>query len=255
MNDIELKERLDILVDKVNRLDFIENDPIGIPHRYSGKQDIEISGLFAAVLAWGQRKTIINKTNELLRLMDDVPYDFIVNHSEEDRKPFERFVHRTFQGIDAICFLAFLQQHYRQYDSLEQAFYPDPSSSYRQEDGLNHFYNYFCSTPDMLRRTQKHIASPSKNSTCKRLNMYLRWMVRYDDRGVDFGLWHSIPMSELMMPLDVHVEKYGRAFGLLTRKQRDWRAVIELTEALSRFDSKDPVKYDYALFGLGVMKS
>ncbi len=252
--NIALKDRLDELVDSVNRIGFIEHDPIGIPHRFTLMQDIEISGLLAAVLAWGQRKTIINKTTELLNRMDNQPYDFILHHSENDRKPFLNFVHRTFQGIDAIYFLDFLQRHYRQYDTLESAFYPDIAKPYRQEEALNDFCSYFCSSRDLLQRTQKHIASPAKKSTCKRLNMYLRWMVRSDDRDVDFGLWKTIPMSGLMMPLDVHVENYARKFGLLTRKQRDWLAVVELTEALKDFDPHDPVKYDFALFGLGVME-
>jgi uncharacterized protein (TIGR02757 family) len=254
MHDTGLKDRLDDLVDRVNRLDFIENDPIGIPHRFTSKQDIEISGFLAAILAWGQRKTIINKTNELISMMDNDPYRFIVGHSEEDRKPFVNFVHRTFQGADALYFLEFLQQHYRRFESLEQAFVPNLSTVYRQEDALNHFYQYFSASPHLLQRTLKHIASPAKKSTCKRLNMFLRWMVRSDDRGVDFGIWKSIPMSGLMIPLDVHVEKYSRQFGLLKRKQRDWLAVTELTTSLAMFDEADPVKYDFALFGLGVMK-
>jgi uncharacterized protein (TIGR02757 family) len=250
----QLRTILDELVVKHNRPGFIPLDPIGIPHRFSLRQDIEIAGFFAAILAWGNRKTIINKTNELLDLMDDDPYRFIVNHVERDRKRFEGFVHRTFQGIDALYFVDFLQRHYRTHESLETAFYRVSHGDYDQESALNRFYAYFSDSLHLLPRTLKHVACPEKKSTCKRLNMYLRWMVRHDDQGVDFGLWRSIPMSGLMIPLDVHVEHYSRQFGLLTRKQRDWQSVVELTTALRQMDPTDPVKYDFALFGLGAIK-
>jgi uncharacterized protein (TIGR02757 family) len=253
LSNSELKEILDSLVDKVNNLDFIEDDPICIPHGFSSRQDIEIAGLFAATLAWGQRKTIVNKSRELIRLMDNEPYAFVSDHSASDRRRFEHFVHRTFQGVDASYFLEFLQHVYSQVDSLEDIFYGDRSMPYRQEVAINSFHDLFVSFAAMPKRTGKHVASPAKKSTCKRLNMYLRWMVRSDNKGVDFGLWNSIPMSELMIPLDVHVENYARQFGLLNRKQRDWLSVVELTNSLKNFDAVDPVKYDYALFGLGVM--
>jgi uncharacterized protein (TIGR02757 family) len=249
----DLKHLLDEIVYRVNDISFIENDPISIPHRYTKPQDIEIAGLFAAVLAWGKRKTIINKTNDLLCRMDNDPHAFIVNHSESDRVVFVDFVHRTFQGIDAIYFVDFLQRHYQSNDSLETVFYRDQRVAYNQTEALDNFYKYFSDCEYLPHRTLKHVAAPSKNSTCKRLNMYLRWMVRNDDKKVDFGLWRTIPMSGLMIPLDVHVENYSRQFGLLTRKQRDWKAVEELTAALRQFDPHDPVRYDYALFGLGVI--
>jgi uncharacterized protein (TIGR02757 family) len=251
---IDIKTVLDEIVDKVNNVSFIERDPISIPHRFSKIQDIEIAGLLSATLAWGQRTTIINKTNDLIARMDNDPHNFVVHHTESDSKVLLNFVHRTFQGIDAIYFVDFLQRHYKQYTSLESAFYTNTSEVYSQSIALDNFYTYFANGEFVLHRTLKHVAAPSKKSTCKRLNMYLRWMVRHDDRGVDFGLWRTIPMSGLMIPLDVHVEKYSRHFGLLTRKQRDWLAVEELTTSLRDFDSSDPVRYDYALFGLGITK-
>ena len=247
-----LKAFLDEWVDKVNVAGFIENDPILIPHRYSVKQDKEIAGFFAAILAWGQRKTIIAKTLELLRLMDEAPYDFIRDHSDRDLKKLIHFVHRTFQVTDLLYFIDFLKRHYQQSDSLEAAFLLGNNPEYNQENALIRFHRYFFDHPHAPARTQKHIATPARKSTCKRLNMYLRWMVRKDDRGVDLGLWTRIPASGLMMPLDVHVENTARSLSLLTRKQRDWQAVTELTEALRQFDPADPVKYDFALFGLGI---
>jgi uncharacterized protein (TIGR02757 family) len=254
-SDSILKNFLEEAVDKVNRIDFIELDPIQIPHSYTLLQDQEISGFFSAILAWGNRKTIINKAKELMELMDNRPYDFILNHSDLDKKPFLNFKHRTFQATDILYFLDFFQRHYKNSVSLETAFYPDISVQYTQENGLNHFYKYFFDVEYAPNRTRKHIASPAKKSTCKRLNMYLRWMVRNDERKVDLGLWKTIPASELMIPLDVHVERVARKIGLLDRKQRDWFAVCELTGNLKKFDAHDPVKYDYALFGLGVEKS
>lgn len=255
INQSNLKEYLDEIVDKVNHLDFIALDPISIPHRFSVLQDIEISAFFAAMLAWGNRKTIINKTNELMNLMDERPYDFIINHSAKDLKPLTSFKHRTFQTTDLLYFINFLKRHYQEADTLEQAFYPrtDPQL-YNQEKALMGFHDYFFEVEYAPVRTRKHVATPAKKSTCKRLNMYLRWMVRSDDKNVDFGLWKTIPTSELMIPLDVHVENIGRQLGIITRKQRDWTTVVELTTFLRTLDPTDPVKYDYALFGLGVHK-
>jgi len=249
----ELKLLLDKQVEKHNTPGFIPMDPVGIPHHYSKKQDIEITAFWTSILAWGQRKTIINKATELFGLMDNAPYDFIVNHEEKDRERFENFKHRTFNYIDTLYFLEFLQNHYKSFDSLEDAFLPsgqftDVSTS------LVHFRNYFFDHPYAPQRTTKHIASPARKSTCKRLNMFLRWMVRKDDSGVDFGLWNRIPSSSLMIPFDVHVERVARHFKLLKRKQRDWAAVEELTSNLRKFDPIDPVKYDFALFGMGVDK-
>lgn len=255
MNKEELKNFLDGCVDKYNRPNFLENDPICVPHRFSKKQDIEISAFWTAMLAWGQRKTIVNKANELFDLMDGAPHDFILNHLETDRKPFLNFVHRTFQATDTLYFLEFFQWFYQNYDSLEEAFL----KKMKPEDvdtgnSLTGFRELFFALPDSPERTRKHIPSPATKSTCKRLNMFLRWMVRSDGRGVDFGIWKNIKASQLLVPLDVHVERHARRFGLLERPQTDWLAVLELTERLREFDPEDPVKYDFALFGLGALE-
>ncbi|MBK9255915.1 MAG: TIGR02757 family protein [Saprospiraceae bacterium] len=249
-----IRKFLDEYIEKVNVPDFIEKDPISIPHRFSQKQDIEIAAFFAAIFAWGNRTTIINKTSELLTLMDNDPYNFIVHHNERERKKFLSFKHRTFQITDTLYFLEFLQHHYQNNNTLEHAFMNQSDLEYDQETALIHFHNYFFSLEYAPQRTKKHISTPANKSTCKRLNMFLRWMVRKDNSGVDFGLWHQIPAKKLMIPLDVHVEKVARSLGLIERKQSDWLTVKELTNRLSEFDNEDPVKYDFALFGLGVMK-
>lgn len=234
---------------------FIADDPISIPHRFSGLQDREITGFWTATLAWGQRKTIIQSANKLIDLMDGAPYDFIVNHLEEDRARFLDFKHRTFQATDTLWFLEFLQQFYRQNASLEHAFSrhlaPDAPTV---EQALVGFHRDFFNHPYAPQRTRKHVATPERGSTCKRLNMFLRWMVRRDAAGVDFGAWTNISPAQLLMPLDVHVERVARRMGLLRRKQTDWQAVLELTGNLRVFDPEDPVKYDFALFGLGVLE-
>jgi uncharacterized protein (TIGR02757 family) len=249
-----LRDRLDYLAVRFNCLDFIELDPISVPHCFSKKQDIEIAGFFSAILAWGNRKTIITKAREIITLMDDQPYDFIVHHSEAERKKMIGFKHRTFQSTDLLFLIEFLQIYYRSNESLEQAFYSQESEPYNQKNALTQFYDLVFNNEFAPARTKKHIASPHKNSACKRLNMFLRWMVRKDDQKVDFGLWDSIPMSGLMIPLDVHVDKYARNFGLLTRRSLDWIAVEEITSHLRMMRPSDPVYYDYALFGLGVHK-
>lgn len=251
----DLQAFLDERVEQFNRPNFIKDDPIQIPHRFSKLQDIEITGFWVAMLAWGQRKTIINKANELIDLMDGVPYDFIKNHSEKDRKRFLDFKHRTFQATDTLYFLEFLQNYYQKNNSLEQAF----SNHLTENDehvgnALKNFHEQFFALPDAPQRTRKHVSTPARKSSCKRLNMFLRWMVRNDDCGVDFGIWKNIRPAQLLMPLDVHVERVGRQLGLLERKQRDWRSVLELTENLRQFDAEDPVKYDFALFGMGVLE-
>ncbi|MFT6780485.1 MAG: hypothetical protein ACJA1A_000400 [Saprospiraceae bacterium] len=247
----KIKSFLDKKVKHYNVSGFIDLDPVGIPHRFTKKEDIEITAFWTSILAWGQRVTIINKANQLFELMDDSPHDFIVNHEESDRKRFAEFKHRTFNYTDTIYFLEFLQNHYKKYDSLEDAFLVD-GKFIDVETSLIHFREYFFDHPYAPQRTTKHIASPARKSTCKRLNMFLRWMVREDDNGVDFGIWKRIPTSALMMPLDVHVERVARHIGILKRKRRDWQTVIELTENLRQFDPIDPVKYDFALFGMGV---
>ncbi len=253
---IQLKKLLDKKVETFNRPEFIANDPVSVPHQFSGLQDIEISGFFAAILAWGIRKTTISKCNQLMGWMDNAPYDFCINHTPKDLKQLQYFVHRTFNGDDLLYFISFFQRHYREYHSLEDAFFNHETlkQSYIMEASLDYFYNYFFSLPHIPDRTRKHIAAPKKQSACKRLNMYLRWMVRNDDCGVDFGIWKSVGMSELVCPLDVHVARVARSLGLLTRKQNDWRAAMELTANLKRLDADDPVKYDYALFGMGIIE-
>lgn len=253
MKHSELKKFLDEKVDQYNQPNFIANDPVCIPHQFSKKQDIEIAGLMAAVFAWGQRKTIINKSNEFLSLMDNNPHTFVINYEEDDLKPFLNFKHRTFNSTDALYFLHFFQWFYTNHDSLEEAFFigMDPSQP-NMENGLRGFFNKFFSLPDHPIRTYKHIPTPDRKSACKRINMFLRWMVRKDDNGVDFGIWNEIQSSQLICPCDVHVDRVARKLGMIQRKQTDWFTAIELTEALKQFDPNDPVKYDFALFGLGV---
>ncbi len=250
MHQKDLQEFLDRKVREYNRPDFIVNDPISIPHSYSKKQDIEISGFFAAIFSWGNRVTIIQKTRELMQLMDNSPHQFVLHHTEKDLKRLPGFRHRTFNATDLYYFIGFFKYHYSHYDSLEDAFVtkgvPGPA--------LAGFYRYFFSLEGAPPRTHKHIASPEKNSSCKRLNMFLRWMVRRDDQGVDFGIWKKISPALLICPLDVHVARVARRFGLLTRKQTDWRAALELTDGLLALDKEDPVKYDFALFGLGAIE-
>lgn len=255
----DLKKFLDKKVIQFNNPDFIKDDPVCIPHLFSKKQDIEIAGFFAAIFAWGIRKTIINKSKLLFRLMDHAPYDFCLNHTDQDLKKLEKFCHRTFNDTDLLYFVSFFKFHYSKNKSLESAFFNNltiqQSNNYDiVEKSLNHFYEYFFSLEDVPGRTKKHIASPAKNSTCKRLNMYLRWMVRDDNKGVDFGLWKKISPAQLICPVDVHVARVSRQFGLLKRKQVDWQAAVELTEELKKFDPQDPVKYDFALFGLGILE-
>jgi uncharacterized protein (TIGR02757 family) len=251
-----LQEFLDKKTDQYNRPSFIKEDPVCIPHLFSKKQDIEISGLFAAVFAWGNRTTIINKTKELMRLMDDAPYEYCLHHSDNDLKKLVAFKHRTFNTTDLLYFIAFLKHHYSSHRSLETAFLmvKEKESEEFIESALIHFHNYFFSLEDAPARTRKHISTPYKGSTCKRLNMYLRWMVRNDNRGVDFGIWKKIRPAQLICPIDLHVARVAKSFGLLERKQVDWQAAVELTAYLRTLDAEDPVKYDFALFGLGVME-
>jgi uncharacterized protein (TIGR02757 family) len=254
LTDANLKAYLDDCVEQFNQPDFIKSDPISIPHQFTKLQDIEITAFWVAMLAWGQRKTIINKSLELIDLMNGNPYEFIVNHTENERQPFLNFKHRTFQATDTLYFFEFLQHYYRNNESLEDAFSRHLSSDdISTKNAIVGFHELFFSLPDAPTRTRKHIATPTRNSSCKRLNMFLRWMVRRDEKGVDFGLWQKIKPSQLMIPLDVHVERVGRQLKLLDRKQRDWKAVEELTKNLRVFDPEDPVKYDFALFGLGVL--
>jgi uncharacterized protein (TIGR02757 family) len=248
-----IKYFLDEKVALYNRPNFIELDPISIPHRFIKKQDIEIAGFFAAILAWGQRKTILNKCRELLKCMDNSPHDFMVNHTERDLKVFLGFKHRTFNEVDALYFIHFLSWFYRHQDSLEKAFLIGQTGAIdSMESILTQFQRHFFSLEDAPSRTKKHISSPATRSACKRINMYLRWMVRQDKQGVDFGIWKQISPAQLICPCDLHVDRVGRKLGLIKRKQTDWGTAIELTQVLRSFDPLDPVKYDFALFGLGV---
>lgn len=254
-----IKKLLDQKVKEYNQTSFIEKDPVRIPHQFQKLQDIEISGFFSAIFAWGNRTSIINSCQRLLKAMDNAPYDFVKNYKESDLKPLLGFVHRTFNATDLFWLLQFLKMHYAGNESLETAFaqFLHPLSTDISQ-GLIGFHNYVFAMPDAPERTRKHIATPAKNSACKRLNMYLRWMVRNDSETmnapVDFGLWKQIKPSMLICPLDVHVGNVARRLQLLNRQQNDWKGAIELTEHLRSFDKDDPVKYDFALFGLGVME-
>ena len=238
-----------------NQPGFIADDPVCVPHWFTKQQDIEIAGFWAAMLAWGQRVTIINKCKVLFELMDMAPHQFMLQHEESDLKAFEAFKHRTFNATDALYFIHFFSWFYRNHQSLEQAFTKGLTpESQTVEQGLVHFHRLFFSLPDAPQRTRKHVATPERKSACKRINMFLRWMVRQDNNGVDFGLWRQITPSQLVCPCDLHVERVARRFGLITRKQADWATALELTENLRRLDPTDPVKYDFALFGLGIVE-
>ncbi|GAC1437858.1 MAG: TIGR02757 family protein [Sediminibacterium sp.] len=256
VSDRLLKDFFDEKVARYNQPSFIKDDPICLPHAFSKKQDIEIAGFFAAVFAWGNRTTIINKAKELMQLMDNTPYDFCRNHHPPDLKRLEGFKHRTFNATDLLYFVSFLKYHYARFDSLEDAFpvQQNTGGETDMEQCLTHFHNYFFSLEDVPNRTRKHIATPFKGSSCKRLNMFLRWMVRKDKQGVDFGIWNKISPAQLICPIDLHVARVAKRFHLLNRKQTDWRAAVELTNYLRILDPKDPVKYDFALFGLGVIE-
>lgn len=246
----DLKLFLDEKVEQYNCPRFIEHDPISIPHQFTRKQDIEIAGLLAATLAWGQRVTIINNCQRIMDAMDQSPHDFLVNHRPTDLKRFEKFVHRTFNATDLLYFIHRLSHFYRKHDTLEDAFFLNSAGDV--ESGLIHFHNLFFSLPGAPQRTRKHVATPERKSACKRLNMFLRWMIRDDKKGVDFGLWKKIRPAQLICPLDVHVGRVALKLKLMKRDQADWQAAVELTNALRKMDSVDPVKYDFALFGLGV---
>ncbi|MBM3415976.1 MAG: TIGR02757 family protein [Bacteroidetes bacterium] len=249
-----LKCFLDAAVEKYNRPSFIKNDPVSVPHLFTKKQDIEIAGFFAAIFAWGNRTAIINKCKELLQLMDNAPHQFIRQHEEKDLKRLEHFRHRTFQAADLFYFIEFLQQHYSRNESLGNAFSGGISKKDKTvEKGLNAFRKYFFIFPHE-KRTEKHIASPETGSSCKRINMFLRWMVRQDNKGVDFGLWKNIIPAQLICPIDLHVARVARQLGILKRKQTDWQAATELTDFLRTLDRHDPVKYDFALFNLGIQE-
>lgn len=244
-------EVVQLLEEKASQFEsyaFIETDPISVPHRYSQPDDIEIAGFLAATIAWGQRVTLIRNANWLLDRMDDAPADFIRSFEASDLAPFKKFVHRTFNGDDCLFFLNALKRIFAEHGSIENAF-SSPEGDVK--NGIIQFRNRFLSGDDAL-RSAKHISDPAKNSASKRINMYLRWMVRSSHRNVDFGIWKRFQPHQLLCPLDVHSGGVARKLGILQRKQDDWKATVELTDMLRSFDANDPVKYDYALFGLGV---
>lgn len=249
----QLKEFLDEKVEKYNSLSFIETDPISIPHQFKKKEDREVAGFLAATIAWGQRKSIIANGNKLIQLMDFAPYDFVMNAKAKDYKAFESFKHRTFNGTDCIFFLKSLKNIYKKHNGIEAVFSKNFNTNRSIKEAIINFRSVFLEI-EHPSRTTKHISNPAVNSAAKRINMYLRWMVRKDKKGVDFGIWKSIPASALYIPLDVHSGNVARKLGLLQRKQNDWKAVDELTEKLKSFDSHDPIKYDFALFGLGAFE-
>ncbi len=246
----DLKEFLDEKVELYNRPSFIESDPISIPHQFIKKQDIEIAGFLAATIAWGNRKMILRNANRLMELLDHSPYEFIMNSSNDEMEMFNSFVHRTFNPVDLIYFLKALRHIYRNKGGLETIF-----KTYQTADSLqpamHEFHRIFFELPHE-KRTERHVSDPFKGSAAKKLNMFLRWMVRKDDHGVDFGIWNRIDPSMLFIPLDLHSGNTARSLGLLKRKLNDWKAVEELTAVLREFDPADPVKYDFALFGSGI---
>lgn len=257
LSKAELAEFLNEKVELYNNPNFIESDPISIPHSFSKKEDVEIAGLLSATIAWGQRKTIINNSFKMMELMDNSPHDFILNHEQSDLQRLEFFKHRTFNSIDLSFFVTRLKEIYIKHGGLEKAF-SDGITKYSIDcsDAIENFRNlFFHEVGEENFRTKKHVSSPLKGSASKRLIMYLRWMVRQDNFGVDFGIWKSISPSLLSCPLDVHSGNVARKLGLLERSQNDWKAVKEMDEILRIFDANDPAKYDFALFGLGVFEN
>jgi uncharacterized protein (TIGR02757 family) len=248
----ELKDFLDEKVNLYNNPKFIESDPIQIPHLFTKKEDIEIAGFLTATIAWGNRKSIINNANKMMELLDHSPFEFVIQHQDSDLETLSPFVHRTFNGNDFIQFIKSLQHIYKNYDGLETVFakHAEPNSL---QQSIHEFKNIFFEI-DHLDRTKKHVSDPLKNSAAKRINMYLRWMIRNDNNGVDFGIWKSLSPAQLSCPLDVHSGNVARKLGLLKRKQNDGKALAELDKALRKLDANDPVKYDFALFGLGVFE-
>ena len=252
MNSAELQSFLAEKVTQYNTRDFIDSDPVQIPHLFSQKEDIEIAGFLAATIAWGNRKMIIKNAHRMMELMGNSPYDFVLSHQENDLKDLESFVHRTFNGQDFIGFIKGLQHIYQNHNGLEAVFSQN-QEAFSMQKSIHEFKKVFFDVPHAT-RTQKHISDPLNNSAAKRINMYLRWMVRQDTKGVDLGIWKSISPAALSCPLDVHSGNVARKLGLLLRKQNDAKALAELDTQLRILDPNDPVKYDFALFGLGVFE-
>ena len=252
MNSSELKDFLEEKVLQYNTFDFIESDPVQIPHLFSQKEDIEIAGFLSAIIAWGNRKMIIKNSHRMMDLMGNAPFDFVMSHAENDLERLETFAHRTFNGIDFATFIRSLQHIYTNHGGLEAVF-SKHQEIHSMQKSIHEFKKVFFEIPHQY-RTQKHISDPLNNSAAKRINMYLRWMIRHDNKGVDLGIWKSISTASLSCPLDVHSGNVARKLGVLTRKQNDGKALSELDLKLREFDAKDPVKYDFALFGLGVFE-
>ena len=252
MNNKDLKEFLDAKVEQYNNTKFIESDPIQIPHNFSKKEDIEIAGFLTATIAWGNRKSIINNAHKMMEMLDQAPLDFVINHNENDLERLGPFKHRTFNGSDFIQFITSLKHIYTNHSGLESVFHENSESDSLQT-AISKMKTLFFEKPH-LERTRKHVSDPLNNSAAKRINMFLRWMVRRDDAGVDFGIWKSLTPSQLSCPLDVHSGNVARKLGLLSRKQNDAKALLELDTSLRELDISDPVKYDFALFGLGVFE-
>ena len=253
MTKSELKSFLDEKVELYNNPNFIESDPIQIPHLFSLKEDIEIAGFLSATIAWGNRKMIIKNAHRMMDLMGNAPYDFVMSHNENDIERLESFVHRTFNNQDFAFFIQSLQNIYSNHNGLEAVFSKSVTNGNSMQMGISDFKKTFFEI-EHLYRTEKHVSDPLNNSAAKRINMFLRWMVRQDNKGVDLGIWKSISPSTLSCPLDVHSGNVARKLGLLNRKQNDGKAVAELDFILRNFDKNDPVKYDFALFGLGVFE-
>lgn len=247
----ELATLLNNKYSEFNQVAFIKDDPIQIPHLFSKKEDIEIAGFLTATISWGNRKAIIKSAHQWMKMLDYHPHDFIMNADEADYKALSHFYYRTFNGVDTVCFLKSLKRIYLNMGGLEQIFASEIDKGNGIKGGLQQLHRQFF-TSHCPTRTLKHLANITKGASAKRLNMFLRWMVRNDSRGVDFGLWKTIPTSALYVPLDVHTGNVSRSLGLLQRKSNDWKAVEELTKNLQFFDKNDPVKYDFALFGMGI---
>ncbi len=252
MNKAALKDFLDAKVLQYNRPSFLESDPIHIPHQFSRKEDVEISAFLTATIAWGNRKSIINNANRLMELLDNAPYDFVMNHQENDLDTLSGFVHRTFNTIDLTYFIQSLKNIYENHGGLETVFATGAQPKSMQAV-ISNFKSLFFELPHQT-RTTKHVSDPLKGSAAKRINMFLRWMVRDNSTGVDFGIWKKINPSQLSCPLDIHSGNVARKLNLLNRKQNDAKALAELDTNLRKLDPQDPVKYDFALFGLGVFE-
>ncbi|MEM7040198.1 MAG: TIGR02757 family protein [Bacteroidota bacterium] len=247
----DFKDFLEEKYREYNQPSFIAADPICIPHRFTATEDIEIAGLLASLIAWGNRKAILKAAGRLMDIMGGAPYDFVMSADAHALERLNDFVYRTFQGPDGLAIVMGLRRIYRDHGGLE-AVMALPADATDTSAGILGLRKLMLDSPDFPARTQKHIANPAKGSSAKRLNMFLRWMVRKDSRGVDFGIWNNMRMSQLICPLDVHTGTVGRKLGLLERKQNDWKAALELTGKLREFDAEDPVKYDFSLFGLGI---